>query len=88
MRVKEEKDDKTSLTFTMLPISFVPWLADAVVGFWCVLTEGINMTVISAISAFVGICTETNRNIWSNRKTLAIKITLYYYYYCYYSSGT
>lgn len=42
--------------FTLLPFPFVARLADAFVGFWCVLTNCIDVTVIRSFCALVNIC--------------------------------
>lgn len=44
--MKKYDDLESLLTFTLLAISFVARLADAVVGLGCVLAEGINVAVI------------------------------------------
>lgn len=43
----------------MFPFAFVAWLADAFVGFWCVLANCIDVTVIRSFCALV--------NIWKHR---------------------
>lgn len=45
-----------SLTFTVLSITNVAGLADALVGLGCVLADGINVTAVSAFHALIHIC--------------------------------
>lgn len=43
----------------MFPFAFIAWLADAFVGFWCVLANRIDVAVIRSFCALV--------NIWKHR---------------------
>lgn len=47
-----------SLTLTLLAISLVSRLADAVVGLGRILAQGVNVAVVGTLCAFVCICAE------------------------------
>lgn len=51
-----EGERSVCLTFTVLAISLVTSLADAVEGLWSVLAESIDVTVVCGFGALVGIC--------------------------------
>lgn len=51
-----EGERSVCLTFTVLAISLVTSLADALEGLWSVLAESVDVTVVCGFGALVGIC--------------------------------
>lgn len=55
-REGRKERSRAVLTFTLFPFAFIAWLADAFVGFWCVLANCIDVTVIRSFCTLVNIC--------------------------------
>lgn len=63
-------EGNVALTLALFSISLVSRLADAVVGFGCVLAEGVDVAVVWVLCTLIYICTNTKHQYLIRRESL------------------